>query len=87
MKNRLCFQLLFGAETGGANRLGYLPFYYELRVRRSDANLPNHIYLLGNNSERSQPAKYTEIQVNQLTDTSEGFLPPIHSAGMYSVVH
>jgi len=38
-------------------------------------------------TENSQPAKYTEIQVNQLTDTSEGFLPPIHSAGMYSVVH
>ncbi|KAL9971849.1 hypothetical protein ACROYT_G018061 [Oculina patagonica] len=40
-----------------------------------------------NDTEGSQPARYTEIQVNQLTDTSESFLPPIHTTGMYSMVH
>ena len=64
----------------------------ELRVTRSDAKLTSlsnnaPVYLSDNDTEGSQPAKYTEIQVNQLTDTSEGFLPPIHTAGMYSVVH
>ena len=64
----------------------------ELRVTRSDAKLTSlsdnaPVYLSDNDTESSHPAKYTEIQVNQLTDTSEGFLPPIHTAGMYSVVH
>ena len=45
------------------------------------------IHLSDNDTEGSQPAKYTEIQVNQLTDTTEGFLPPIHTTGMFSVVH
>ena len=33
------------------------------------------------------PAHYTEIQVNQLSDASDGFLPPLHTTGMYSMVH
>ncbi|KAJ7371857.1 spermatogenesis-associated protein 4 [Desmophyllum pertusum] len=33
--------------------------------------------------EGNQPHQYTEIQVNQLTDGSEGF----HTTGMYSMVH
>jgi len=33
------------------------------------------------------PAHYTEIQVNQLSNASDGFLPPIHTTGMYSAVH
>ncbi|CAH3127101.1 unnamed protein product [Porites lobata] len=37
----------------------------------------------------SNPAQYREIQVNQLSEASEapGFLPPIQTTGMYSMVH
>ena len=35
----------------------------------------------------AQPAQYTEIQVNQLSDAGDGFLPPLHATGMYSMVH
>ena len=45
------------------------------------------ISLSEGNPDENQPAKYTEIQVNQVTDTSEGFLPPIKTTGMYSMVH
>lgn len=37
----------------------------------------------------SNPAQYREIQVNQLSEASEapGFLPPIQTTEMYSMVH
>ena len=48
------------------------------------------VYLLFSDGEvDSNPAQYREIQVNQLSEASEagGFLPPIQTTGMYSMVH
>lgn len=48
------------------------------------------VYFLFSDGEvDSNPAQYREIQVNQLSEASEarGFLPPIQTTGMYSMVH
>lgn len=48
------------------------------------------VYLLFSDGEvDSNPAQYREMQVNQLSEASEapGFLPPIQTTGMYSMVH
>ena len=57
------------------------------------------LIVVGNNERPSWNSKtavpshdfdqYREIQVNQLSEASEagGFLPPIQTTGMYSMVH
>lgn len=40
-----------------------------------------------NGEVETNPAQYTEIEVNQLSGTGDGFLPTRHATGMYSMVH
>lgn len=61
------------------------PSNYNESLQRPQRHTKGH--KIEGNPYENQPAKYTEIQVNQVTDTSEGFLPPIQTTGMYSMVH
>lgn len=45
-----------------------------------------HFFYLCLDNEPGQ-VHYTEIEVNQLTDGNEGFLPPLHMNTMYSRVY